>query len=66
MSQSKIIKTAYYQVERLSERLGEELMPLLNEAGQPFLKQCLQDASNYAACRGTMESAHAVFMTGIA
>ncbi|KAL5259248.1 hypothetical protein ACHWQZ_G009639 [Mnemiopsis leidyi] len=48
-------------VEALTTRLEEELFPKLSEEQLMYVKKCLQDAANFAACSGTMKEAMAVF-----
>ena len=48
-------------VEGLTRRFEEELYPKLSEEQLVYVKKCLQDAANFAACSGTMKEAMAVF-----
>ena len=50
-------------VETLTQKLEEELFPKVSEEQETYVRKCLQDAANYAACSGTMEEALAVFAT---
>ena len=51
------------EVERLGDRLKEELLPFLSEPNKRYLIDKIQDAMNYAACKSTMLTAQALFVT---